>query len=122
MTSITQRLNVYGKPLQPCNLVKITGYIRDGYCTNLDYDQGTHIVCSIVTDEFLKFTKSRGNDLTTSSKSFPGLKEGDKWCLCIGRWMEAYKNGKAPPVIGEATDINVLKYVPAKIFQQFLID
>ena len=115
-----KRLNVYGKSLKVCNNIKVTGFNRNGYCTNLDFDPGTHIVCAIMTDYFLEFTKSKGNDLITPTKNFQGLKSGDTWCICIKRWLEAYYARKAPPIIGDATDIKILEYVPAIILQNYV--
>ena len=128
--------NIYGGELKYCsrspnessvsygnNLNKITGYNRTGKCELLDNDEGTHIVCAVVTDEFLQFTLSRGNDLITPRGSFPGLVKGDNWCLCALRWLEAYKaNPKyAPPIIGEATHEKFLNYVPKNIVEKYLI-
>ena len=104
MTSLTK------EPLKICSTQPMTGYYRDGYCKNLPDDSGTHVVCAKMTDEFLEFTKSKGNDLITPSSNFPGLKEGDKWCLCALRWDEANKENKAPPVDLEATDESALKF------------
>ena len=105
-------LNVLGKPLQSCCAEPATGYFRDGYCRTASHDYGTHIVCAVMTDEFLEFTRKRGNDLSTPIPhwKFPGLKAGSKWCLCISRWLEAEKQGKAPKVILEATDKKALQY------------
>jgi len=103
--------NVLGKKLKLCGLDPLTGYSRNGYCNVDMYDHGTHIVCAIVTKDFLNFTYSKGNDLITPRDGFQGLKQGDRWCLCILRWIEAYKNGVAPLVDLESTDYNVLKYV-----------
>lgn len=105
--------NVLGTPLQACCFDPKTGYYRDGFCKTGEEDIGTHVVCAIMTDEFLRFTKSRGNDLSTAIPyyQFPGLKAGDKWCLCVSRWKEAYLEGLAPPVILEATHEKALKYV-----------
>ncbi|MGK0426202.1 MAG: hypothetical protein ACJAUR_000299, partial [Ulvibacter sp.] len=91
-------LNVLGTALKPCCNEPATGYFRDGFCRTIQEDSGTHIVCAIVTQEFLEYTKSRGNDLSTPIPhwSFPGLKAGSKWCLCISRWLEAERAGKAP--------------------------
>ena len=111
--------NVLGTALKICGLNPITGFERTGYCNLLDNDIGTHIVCAIVTDRFLNFTKSQGNDLISSSGNFPGLKEGDRWCLCVLRWIEAYRSGVAPPVDLEATSDNVLKYVDLSILKKF---
>lgn len=105
--------NIFGEPLKPCCNDPLTGYFRDGYCRTDSADFGSHTVCAIITDEFLEFSKSRGNDLTTPRPEylFPGLKEGDKWCLCALRWKEAFENGCAPKVELEATDEKALKHV-----------
>ena len=102
--------SVLKEPLKICSTQPMTGYYRDGYCKNLSDDSGTHVVCAKMTDEFLEFTKSKGNNLSSPSSSFPGLKEGDKWCLCALRWDEANKANKAPPVVLEATDSSALKF------------
>ena len=90
----------------------MTGYFRDGMCRTVTHDTGTHTVCAIMTDEFLQFSASRGNDLITPIPyyQFPGLKAGDKWCLCVTRWIQAEKAGKAPKVILEATHEKSLEY------------
>jgi len=105
-------INVDETPLVQCSVNPMTGWFRDGYCRTDKYDNGTHIVCSRVTDAFLQFSKSRGNDLSTPSpgSQFPGLKHGDRWCLCAGRWLEAYNAGKAPPIVKEATLINAREF------------
>lgn len=105
--------NVLGSSLISCCLEPKTGYYRDGFCkTGID-DTGKHVVCAIMTNEFLQFSKSKGNDLITPMPfyQFPGLKAGDKWCLCASRWKEAYLEGVAPPVVLEATHEKALKYV-----------
>jgi hypothetical protein len=119
------RTNVFGRPLQDCscgNDRKKTGWKRDGYCSAYEDDQGTHIVCAKVTDDFLKFTYTKGNDLITPRRGFPGLNEGDYWCLCVMRWIEAYHNGVAPPIFLENTDRNVLNYVEFDILKQYALD
>ena len=90
----------------------MTGYFRDGNCRTISEDTGTHTVCAIMTDEFLDFSLSKGNNLITPIPyyNFPGLKAGDKWCLCASRWVEAEKAGKAPLVILEATHEKTLEY------------
>jgi uncharacterized protein (DUF2237 family) len=98
--------NVLGGPLKSCCTSPVTGFYRDGYCRTGPQDAGTHVVCAKVTAEFLEFTKSKGNDLSAV------VKPGDKWCLCAGRWLEAYKAGKAPPVILDATHESALQYIP----------
>ena len=102
--------SILNTPLKLCSKEPLTGYMRDGYCKNLPDDSGTHVVCATMTDEFLEFTKSKGNDLSTKTSTFPGLKKGDKWCLCAHRWAEAHKADKAPPVDLEATDKSALKF------------
>ena len=89
----------------------MTGWFRDGYCRTDNNDLGRHVVCAQITDEFLNFSKSRGNDLSTPRPpSFPGLVEGDKWCLCAMRWYEAWEAGVAPLVDLEATSVAALQY------------
>lgn len=104
--------NVFGEPLEICCTSPMTGYFRDGLCRTVSQDTGTHTVCAVMTDEFLKFSASRGNDLITPMPyyQFPGLKAGDKWCLCVSRWIQAYKAGKAPMLILEATHEKTLDY------------
>jgi uncharacterized protein (DUF2237 family) len=109
--------NVFGEPLISCGLDPITGFFRNGCCETGPQDLGTHTVCALVTDEFLKFSKGRGNDLTTPRPEyvFPGLNPGDRWCLCVLRWLEAFHAGVAPPVILEATNEASLEYVSLDI-------
>ncbi|MBL30325.1 MAG: hypothetical protein CMC81_03665 [Flavobacteriaceae bacterium] len=104
--------NVFGEPIQICCTKPMTGYFRDGLCRTVSEDTGTHTVCAIMTNEFLEFSALKGNDLITPMPyyNFPGLKEGDKWCLCVTRWIEAEKEGKAPKVILEATHEKTLEY------------
>lgn len=105
--------NVFGEELIPCCYNPVTGYFRDGFCRTDESDRGSHVVCAIITNEFLEFSKQAGNDLSTPRPvfSFPGLKAGDQWCLCALRWKEAYENGKAPMVILEASAEEALRYV-----------
>ncbi len=106
-------LNVFGLPLEPCCMDPLTGFHRDGRCRTDDEDLGRHVVCAIMTAEFLAFTASRGNDLSTPRPeyAFPGLKPGDRWCLCALRWKEACDQGVAPPVVLEACAEEALRYV-----------
>ena len=115
------QLNILGKPLQICGNEPITGAFRDGCCNTGPGDIGTHTVCAIVSDEFLEFSKSRGNDLTRDypEYNFKGLKDGDRWCLCASRWVEAYEVGLAPKVILESTHIKTLEYVSIQILESF---
>lgn len=104
--------NVLGTALQIAGTSPITGFYRDGFCATGNADRGIHVVAAIVTDKFLQYSKVRGNDLITPypAYGFPGLKAGDKWCLCAARWKEAYDAGVAPPVILEATHEKALEY------------
>jgi uncharacterized protein (DUF2237 family) len=102
--------SILNKPIQFCSLNPVTGYKRDGYCTNINGDYGSHVVCAKVTDDFLRFTKEQGNNLITPQSGFPGLKAGNKWCLCARRWEEARKAGVAPPVDLDATDKSALNF------------
>ena len=115
--------NVLGTELKCCCTNPKTGYYRDGFCKTDQFDTGTHTVCAIVTKEFLEFSASRGNDLNTPIPyyNFPGLNAGDKWCLCISRWKEAEKAGKAPKVILEATHAKSLQYVSLETLQAHAI-
>jgi len=114
-------LNIFGKPLIPCCTDPMTGYFRDGFCRTVSEDTGTHTVCAVVTEAFLAYSASRGNDLITPIPhwNFPGLQTGDKWCLCISRWLEAEKVGKAPPIVLEATHQKSLQYASLKLLQQY---
>lgn len=105
--------NVLGSDLQPCCHVPMTGFYRDGLCRTGPGDVGLHVLCAQVTEEFLEFSKSRGNDLSTPqpAMAFPGLEPGDRWCLCVTRWKEAFEAGVAPPVVLEATHISALEFV-----------
>ena len=111
--------NVYDQNLEICGLDPITGYHRKGYCTTDDSDHGTHTVCGIMTDNFLNYTKSKGNDLTTKRGSFPGLKRGDRWCLCSSRWNEAMKDGYAPKVDLNATHSKTLETINISDLERF---
>ena len=105
--------NVLGGPLQECGRDPLTGFYRDGCCETGPTDTGTHVVCAVMTAEFLDFTASRGNDLSTPRPEyrFPGLRPGDRWCLCVSRWAEAQAAGVAPPVVLEATNARALDVV-----------
>ena len=110
---MTEANNVLGGQLEGCCTNPMTGYYRDGFCRTGGQDFGLHVVCAEMTAEFLEFTKSRGNDLSTPHPEFqfPGLKAGDRWCLCASRWKEAFDAGVAPPVILSATHPRALEVV-----------
>ena len=107
-----------------CCADPLTGYERDGFCHTGAHDRGKHTVCAIMTQAFLEFTKSRGNDLSTAypQYNFPGLKPGDRWCLCASRWAEAEKAGYAPFVDLEASHQKTLDYVSFDILKKYSID
>ncbi len=113
--------NVLGGELQPCSLEPLTGFHRNGRCNTGPHDHGCHAVCILATAEFLEYSKSVGNDLSTPipQYGFPGIKPGDRWCLCAPRWKQAYDAGKAPNVILEATSEAALKYVSRSVLEEF---
>ncbi len=108
----TGEKNVLGTDLVIAGTTPLTGYYRDGFCSTGNADRGVHVIAATITDEFLQFSKSKGNDLITPMPqyNFPGLKAGDCWCLCASRWKEAYDAGVAPPVILEATHERALDF------------
>jgi uncharacterized protein len=111
--------NVLGTELECCCRDPMTGYFRDGYCRTGSGDHGVHTVCAVMTDEFLEFSAESGNDLSTPVPEFgfPGLVAGDKWCLCVTRWKEAFDAGCAPTVVLEATHQSVLEWVTLEELQ-----
>lgn len=113
--------NIFGDPLIPCCTSPMTGYFRDGFCRTDSTDVGLHVVCALMTEDFLSFSKAQGNDLSTPipEYNFPGLKPGDFWCLCALRWLEAYHAGKAPMVQLEATSEKLLDFVEETVLLQF---
>ncbi|MCE2927982.1 MAG: DUF2237 domain-containing protein [Rickettsiales bacterium] len=113
--------NVLGGELALCGLSPKTGFYRDGYCRTGAHDTGRHVVAAMVTEEFLAFTKSRGNDLSTPRPEydFPGLKPGDRWCLCALRWKEAEEAGAAPPVDLAATHEKALEFIPLETLKRY---
>jgi len=107
-----RQLNVLGEELQPCSFDPLTGYYRTGCCENRGDDPGLHVVCVVCTDEFLAFSRSVGNDLSTPMPQygFAGLSAGDQWCLCASRWQEALEAGAAPKVVLAASHLSALEY------------
>ena len=108
-----RQINVLGTELEPCSYEPVTGYYRTGCCENRGDDPGLHVVCCRVTEEFLAFSKSVGNDLSTPmpEHGFAGLQPGDQWCVCAPRWAEALEAGAACPVVLESTHVSALEYV-----------
>lgn len=117
-------VNVLGTALQTCSNDPLTGFFRNGCCETGPSDRGRHIVCAIMTDEFLRFSYDCGNDLITPRQEyrFPGLKPGDRWCLCLERWRDAYKAGCAPNVVLEATHQIALERVELSTLQAFAVE
>ena len=116
--------NVLGGPLAPCSTAPRTGFYRDGCCNTGPEDLGLHIVCAQMTDEFLAFSRETGNDLSAPAPEagFPGLKAGDRWCVCAARWREAFEAGVAPPVVLASTHEETLAVVPLAVLKRHAID
>ena len=121
---LSKEKNVLGGPLLACSYSPLTGFFRDGCCATYGAEGVAHLVCVKVSGEFLEFSRSRGNDLSTprNEMRFKGLKPGDRWCLHVLRWVEAYKAGMAPQVILKSTHENVLKYVPIDALKGHALD
>jgi uncharacterized protein (DUF2237 family) len=116
--------NVLGGPIVSCSTEPTTGWFRDGCCRTDENDIGRHVVCAVMTEEFLRFTKTRGNDLSTPAPEFgfPGLKPGDRWCLCVHRWREAMEAGLAPPVVLASTHSTALDVVSLDDLEAHAVD
>jgi len=116
--------NVLGEPIEICSLKPMTGFFRDGCCNTAPQDVGSHTVCAVMTADFLEFSKSRGNDLSTPVPEFgfPGLKPGDRWCLCAPRWQEALEANRAPRVVLRATHEGALTYCSLADLKRLAVD
>ena len=114
------QINVLGDPISSCSHDPVTGFFRDGCCNTGPSDVGVHTVCSVMTEDFLSYSKSAGNDLSTPHPEFefPGLKPGDRWCLCAARWLEAHEKGMAPRVNLASTHIKALEIVPFELLEE----
>ena len=117
-------INVLGEPLKPCSTAPVTGFFRDGCCNTGAEDAGLHVVCVVTTVDFLAFSKLRGNDLSTPMPEygFPGLKPGDRWCLCAARWQEALEADAAPRVVLSATHAAALQIVALEDLKRYAVD
>ena len=117
-------INVFGEVLETCSEAPMTGFYRDGCCNTSDTDLGSHTVCVLLTDEFLQFSKQQGNDLITPQPQydFPGLKAGQRWCLCASRWLQAYSAGCAPRVYLRRTHLRALEIVPMEQLRKLAVD
>ena len=116
-----KQTNVFGQPLIPCSTAPLTGFFRDGCSNTSEDDHGVHTVCVVTTAEFLEFSTFMGNDLSTPLPqwNFPGVRPGEKWCLCADRFLEAHQYGKAPLVVLEATNERTLEIVPMEILLKY---
>ena len=121
---VPPQVNVLGQPLEVCGTEPMTGFFRDGYATTGPEDLGSHTVCAIVTTEFLDHQREIGNDLSTPMPQygFPGLRAGDRWAVCAGRWRQSYEAGVAAPVLLRATNVAALEHVPVAALQQHAAD
>jgi uncharacterized protein (DUF2237 family) len=117
-------LNVLGSELEPCGTDPMTGFFRDGCCTTGPEDAGSHTVCAVVTDEFLDHQRTVGNDLSTPRPeyAFPGLVAGDRWCVVAVRWLQAYQDGVAAPVVLASTHRRALDVIPLEVLQRHAVD
>ena len=115
--------NVLGRPIESCSTQPMTGFYRDGCCRTDEEDVGKHTVCVQLTPQFLAFSKAKGNDLSTPAPQygFPGLRPGDRWCLCAARWVEAFNQDCAPEVFLEGTHSSVLEMVPLKVLLEYAV-
>ena len=117
-----ESINVLGSKLESCSTDPMTGWFRDGCCNTDNRDFGRHVVCVVMTDIFLAFSKGAGNDLSSPAPGFSGLKEGDRWCLCAARWLEAYEAGSAPSIIARATHRRALEIIPIEAMKELALD
>ena len=118
------QLNIFNETIEECGCSPLTGFFRTGCCETSDQDLGSHTVCALMTEDFLKFSQSQGNDLSTPIPqfNFSGLKPGDRWCLCANRWVEAYEANSAPAIIARATNIKALEILSMDQIKEFAID
>jgi len=121
---LRMKRNVLGGVLQTCSTNPMTGFFRDGCCNTNGDDRGMHTVCAVMTEDFLRYSRLMGNDLITPRPEydFPGLKPGDRWCVCLGRWLEAMDAGFAAPVVLEATHVSVAEFVDREVLEAHVWD
>jgi uncharacterized protein (DUF2237 family) len=124
MTEQAESLNVFGEKLASCSEAPLTGFYRDGCCNTSNADVGSHTVCVELTEQFLSFTAAQGNDLSTPRPEygFPGLKAGDRWCVCASRWLEAYQQDAAPRVVLASTHHRATEIVPLELLKLHATD
>ena len=123
-SDMDEAVNVFGEPLSSCGDNPVTGFYRDGYCNTCEQDVGSHTVCIEVSRDFLEYSRFKGNDLSTpiAEYGFPGLRPGDSWCLCAGRWLEAHKDKMAPRVHLTRTHKKALQIVPMELMRKYAVD
>ncbi len=119
-----ESLNVFGEPMEGCSDHPLTGFFRDGACNTSEQDMGSHTVCIHVTANFLDYSRFQGNDLSTPMPEFgfPGLKEGDRWCLCAARWLQAYEQDMAPKLYLQRTHKKALEIISFEMMKRFAAD
>ena len=124
MPQLSARVNVLGGPLEPCGTEPLTGFYRDSYCTVGPEDIGVHAVCAVMTPEFLAHQESVGNDLATARPEwgFPGLRPGDRWCVVAARWLQAYDDGVAAPVVLASTHERALEVIRRELLEEHAVD
>lgn len=124
MAETSAERNVLGEPLEPCGTDPVTGFYRDGSCACGEDDIGLHAVCAVVTEEFLQHQRAVGNDLSTPvpAYAFPGLKPGDRWCVVAARWLQAYHDGVAAPVVLASTNERALEVIPLSVLEEHAVD
>ena len=117
-------INIFGDQIEACCHDPVTGYFRDGFCNTDEHDFGSHVVCAEITEDFLTFSKAKGNDLSTPRPefNFPGLKEGDSWCICAGTYAEAIKAGTACKVFLKKTNYKTLEIIPLEKLKKYAVD
>ncbi len=117
-------INVFGEKIEVCSKETMTGYLRNGSCETLDDDIGSHTVCAKVTKKFLEYSRDKGNDLMTPRPElgFPGLKDGDKWCVCAARWLEALNDNVAPPILIKSTNRLALEVIDIDLLKKHAVD
>jgi len=120
---LDKSISVLGQELQPCSMEPMTGFFRDGCCNTCEEDVGSHTVCIEVSKEFLEYSRFAGNDLSTPNLDFgfPGLQEGDRWCLCASRWLEAENKRMAPRVFLNNTHIKALEIIPIELLEKYAV-
>ena len=121
---MNNHLNIFGEELKECSCNPMTGFFRTGCCETSELDHGSHTVCTVVTQDFLDFSSSAGNDLLSPvpNTDFPGLVPGNRWCLCAPRWQEAFEAGYAPRVVLESTHQGALEFIKLEDLKKFAID